>query len=102
MVSRCNSAGVDVYVDAVINHTANGTGNGTAGSYYSSDSLTYPIYSGNDFHAECSINGSDYSSDAWRVRNCRLVGLPDLDTGSGYVRDTLAGYLNQLTSLEIL
>ena len=101
MVSRCNTAGVDVYVDAVINHTANGTGNGTAGSYYSSDSLTYPIYSGNDFHAECSINGSDYSSDAWRVRNCRLVGLPDLDTGSGYVRDTLAGYLNQLTSLGV-
>jgi alpha-amylase len=101
MVSRCNAAGVDVYVDAVINHTAYGTGTGTAGSYYSSDSLTYPIYSGNDFHAECSINGSDYSSDAWRVRNCRLVGLPDLDTGSGYVRDTLAGYLNQLTSLGV-
>lgn len=101
MVSRCNASGVDVYVDAVINHTANGTGTGTAGSGYSSDSLAYPVYSSNDFHQECSINGSDYSSDAWRVRNCRLVGLPDLDTGSNYVRNTLAGYLNQLTSLGV-
>lgn len=101
MVSRCNAAGVDVYVDAVINHTANGTGNGTAGSHYDSNSLTYPVYSEYDFHAECSINSSDYSSDAWRVRHCRLVGLPDLATGSDYVQDTLAGYLNHLTSLGV-
>lgn len=101
MVSRCNAAGVDVYVDAVINHTANGTGTGTAGSGYNSNSLTYPTYSSNDFHDECSIDSSDYSSDAWRVRNCRLVGLPDLDTGSTYVRNTLAGYLNQLTSFGV-
>ncbi len=101
MVSRCNAAGVDVYVDAVINHTANGTGTGTAGSSYSSNSLTYPVYSSNDFHDECTIDGSDYSSDAWRVRNCRLVGLPDLDTGNAYVRNTLSGYLDQLTSLGV-
>ena len=101
MVSRCNAAGVDVYVDAVINHTANGNGNGTAGSAYNSNTLTYPVYSSNDFHDECRIDGSDYGTDAWRVRNCRLVGLPDLDTGSAYVRATLAGYLNQLTSLGV-
>ncbi|MDX1552017.1 MAG: carbohydrate-binding module family 20 domain-containing protein [Marinobacter sp.] len=101
MVSRCNAVGVDVYVDAVINHTANGTGTGTAGSGYNSNTLIYPAYSSNDFHDECSIDSSDYSSDAWRVRNCRLVGLPDLDTGSTYVRNTLAGYLNQLTSLGV-
>ncbi len=101
MVSRCNAAGVDVYVDAVINHTASGAGTGTAGSSYSSDTLTYPSYSSNDFHQECSINSDDYSSDPWRVRNCRLVGLPDLDTGNTYVRNTLAGYLNQLTSLGV-
>lgn len=101
MVSRCNTAGVDVYVDAVINHTANGSGTGTAGSNYDSSTLAFPTYSSNDFHDECTIESSDYGSDAWRVRNCRLVGLPDLDTGDGYVRDTLAGYLNQLTSLGV-
>ena len=101
MVQRCNAAGVDVYADAVINHMANGSGTGTAGSPYSSGSLSYPIYSSNDFHTPCGINPEDYGTDAWRVRNCQLVGLPDLDTADNYVQDTIAGYLNQLASLGV-
>ena len=101
MVQRCNAAGVDVYADAVINHMANGSGTGTAGSYYDSGSFSFPIYSGNDFHAPCGINPEDYGTDAWRVRNCQLVGLPDLDTDAAYVQNTIAGYLNQLTSLGV-
>lgn len=101
MVQRCNAAGVDVYADAVINHMANGSGTGTAGSTYSSTSLSYPIYSSNDFHTPCGINPEDYGTDAWRVRNCQLVGLPDLNTSDNYVQDTIAGYLNQLTALGV-
>lgn len=102
MVQRCNAVGVDIYVDAVINHTAAaGSGTGTAGSPYNSTSLDYPDYSSNDFHPHCDIQPEDYGNDAWRVRNCRLVGLPDLATGAEYVRNTLAGYLNHLTSLGV-
>lgn len=101
MVQRCNAAGVDVYADAVINHMANGSGTGTAGSYYDSGSFSFPVYSGNDFHTPCGINPEDYGTDAWRVRNCQLVGLPDLDTDAAYVQNTIAGYLNHLTSLGV-
>ena len=100
MVNRCDAVGVDIYVDAVINHMAAGSGVGTNGSAYSYGTL-YPAFSSNDFHAACDINGGDYASDAWRVRHCRLVGLPDLDTGAEYVRQTLANYLNDLIAIGV-
>ncbi|TMP38341.1 hypothetical protein CWB98_06305 [Pseudoalteromonas rubra] len=34
MVERCKAAGVNIYVDAVINHMAHGSGTGVAGSTY--------------------------------------------------------------------
>ncbi|WP_165856012.1 carbohydrate-binding module family 20 domain-containing protein [Marinobacter sp. JSM 1782161] len=101
MVSRCNAVGVDVYADAVINHMANGSGTGTAGSSYDSSSMSYPIYSSNDFHSVCTINSGDYSSDAGRVRNCQLVGLPDLDTSAEYVQQTIADYINGMINLGV-
>ncbi|OBX34954.1 alpha-amylase precursor [Halomonas elongata] len=101
MVQRCNAVGVDVYADAVINHMANGSGTGTAGSPYDSGSLTYSNYSSNNFHPACAIKPEDYHNDAWRVRNCRLVGLPDLNTEDGSVQSTIADYLKQLTSLGV-
>ncbi|MED5526899.1 MAG: carbohydrate-binding module family 20 domain-containing protein [Pseudomonadota bacterium] len=101
MVNRCKAAGVDVYVDAVINHTAAGSGTGVAGSSFDSASLSYPAYSSNDFHSSCDIQSSDYANDAWRVQNCRLVGLPDLNTASNYVQQTIANYLNGLTAMGV-
>lgn len=99
MVQRCNAAGVAIYVDAIINHMANGSGVGTAGSNYGN--RQYPIYSGQDFHAACAINGSDYGNNRWRVQNCELSGLPDLNTGAPYVQNTIAAYMNELTSLGV-
>lgn len=96
MVQRCNAVGVDIYVDAVINHMANGSGTGIAGSSYGNKS--YPTYSPQDFHNTCVIN--DYGN-RWEVQNCELVGLPDLDTGAAYVQNTLAGYLNDLTNIGV-
>src|ERR1043166_6299966 len=63
MVIRCKAAGVDILVDAVINHMTNcpspGVGsNGTAYTKYN-----YPgLYTQNDFHSPCTVN--DYSSAA--------------------------------------
>jgi len=35
------------------------------------------------------------------VRNCWLVGLPDLNTGAGYVRDKIVEFLNNLIDLGV-
>ena len=97
MIDRCNAAGVGVIVDAVINHMSgqpNG-GTGWAGTQYGY--LNYPMYQPSDFHS-CSRNISNYG-DRYEVQECRLVGLSDLNTGSAYVQDQLAGYLNKLIDM---
>jgi alpha-amylase len=99
MVQRCKAAGVDIYVDAVINHMASGSGTGVAGSSYGN--RQYPIYSSADFHNSCTINGSDYGNDRWRVQNCELVGLPDLNTSASYVQNSLAAYLNDMLAIGV-
>ncbi len=96
MVNRCNAQGVDIYVDAVINHMAAGSGTGVAGNTYGNKQ--YPNYGPQDFHSTCAINNY---GNRWEVQNCELVGLPDLNTSSSYVQDTLAGYLNDLVSLGV-
>ena len=103
MVSRCKAVGVDIYVDAVINHmTGVGSGTGVAGSSYTN--YNYPgIYQNQDFH-HCGRNGNDDISnyqDRWEVQNCELVNLADLATESIYVRGKLAAYLNDLRSLGV-
>ncbi|WP_103500950.1 MULTISPECIES: carbohydrate-binding module family 20 domain-containing protein [unclassified Streptomyces] len=96
MVNTCNDAGVGVVVDAVINHMSAGSGTGTGGTSYSK--YNYPgVYGSQDF-GSCreDIRPGDYGGDRWRVQNCELVGLADLDTGSTYVQNTIAGYMNTL------
>lgn len=96
MVQRCQNVGVDIYVDAVINHMAAGSGTGVAGSTYGNKQ--YPIYGPQDFHTTCAVN--DYGN-RWEVQNCELVGLADLDTDAPYVQDTIAAYLNDLTGIGV-
>ncbi|MGW5128791.1 alpha-amylase [Streptomyces sp. NPDC004069] len=96
MVNTCHAAGVKVVVDTVINHMSAGSGTGTGGSPYTK--YDYPgLYSDNDFN-DCRAEITNYQ-DRWNVQNCELVGLADLKTGSEYVRETIAGYLNDLLSL---
>lgn len=102
MVSACNRAGVEVYVDVVLNHMSGsgsrGSGPGIGGTRYSK--YHYPgIYTGADFH-DCRRDIEDYS-DKWEVRNCELVGLADLDTGSAKVRETQIAYLNRLIDMGV-
>ncbi len=104
MVSRCQAAGVDIYVDAVINHMTGqeSPSTGWAGSPYSH--YDHPgTYASWDFH-HCGRNGNDdiqNYQDRWEVQNCELVNLADLDTGSTYVRNKIRGYLNDLGSLGV-
>ncbi|MET8896909.1 alpha-amylase [Streptomyces albogriseolus] len=98
MVDTCHAAGVKVVVDTVINHMSAGSGTGTGGSSYTK--YNYPgLYSSYDFD-NCTSEINNYG-DRWNVQNCELVGLADLDTGEGYVRGAIAGYMNDLLSLGV-
>lgn len=103
MINTCHAAGVRVYADIVVNQMAGDSGTATDGSTWNAGTLTYPYFSSSDFHAACNIQGADYNSAAGRsnVQNCRLVGLPDLNTESTYVRGQIANYLNALLTLGI-
>ncbi|HEU0053667.1 MAG TPA: alpha-amylase family glycosyl hydrolase, partial [Longimicrobium sp.] len=97
MVSRCRAAGVDVYVDAVINHMTAGAGTGSAGTRYTK--YDYPgLYASTDFHHACAV--SNYAVAA-NVQECELLGLADLDTSSPSVRGKIAGYLLDLARLGV-
>ena len=99
MVNRCQAVGVDIIVDAVINHMTNfpspGVGsNGTAYSKYD-----YPgLYTSGDFHPVCTVNNYQ---DAANVQDCELLSLPDLNTGLASVRTKIAGYLLMLARLGV-
>ncbi|MFT4937452.1 MAG: alpha-amylase [Paraglaciecola sp.] len=96
MVQRCDAVGVDIYVDAIINHMAAGSGTGSAGSTFGGKQ--FPQFSPQDFHTSCAIN--DYG-DRYQVQNCELVGLADLATDSSYVQNTVAAFMNDLTSIGV-
>ncbi len=102
MVQRCDAVGVDIYVDAVINHmTGVGSGTGIAGTTYTE--YDYANYASWDFH-HCGRNGNDdiqNYGDRWEVQNCELVNLADLDTGAEYVRNTVAAYLQDLVDIGV-
>jgi len=101
MISTCHAAGVRVYADVVVNHMASGSGKATDGSTWTS-ALAFPNFSAADFHPSCTIAGADYSdTNRAKVTNCRLPGLPDLDTGSTYVRGQIRNYLNKLVAMGV-
>ncbi|KAL3280418.1 hypothetical protein HHI36_017900 [Cryptolaemus montrouzieri] len=100
MTTRCNKAGVRIYVDAVINHMAAGNGKGTAGNIGEASKSNFPAvpYSADNFHRACSINNYD---DPNEVRNCELVGLKDLDQKQEYVREKIVDFMNHLIDLGV-
>jgi len=103
MINTCHSAKVRIYVDAVVNHMAAGSGTATNGNTFNSTTLSYPFFSGSDFHPACDIQGGDYGSPGNRnaVMNCRLVGLPDLKTESAYVQGQIKNYFNKLVAMGV-
>ncbi|KIH46479.1 alpha amylase, catalytic domain protein [Ancylostoma duodenale] len=110
MVDRCNKVGVRIIVDVVINHMVgvsqksgvNGR-SGSAGSDFDGTDgveqfpeVPYTKADFNDYRCHGDIQGSDYQNSAERVKNCRLVGLLDLDQGKPDVRKKLVAYLDHL------
>ena len=104
MVTRCKTAGVGIYVDAIVNHTTGvGTGEGFLGTPFGEYDYPAIPYSFDDFH-HCGHYGDDdirNYQDRFEVQNCELVELADLDTGAEVVRDRLGAYLNDLLSLGV-
>jgi alpha-amylase len=104
MINACHNAGVRVYADVVANHLAAAGSVSSAGVAYNPGALAYPRFSAPDFHSNCTIQQSDYNSVANggnrnNVINCRLVGLPDFNTASSYVRTEIKNYLNTLINM---
>ncbi|KAI0560968.1 ATPase [Gracilaria domingensis] len=87
MVKRCAMVGVDIYVDAIINHMA-----------ALDRSFPEVPYSPNDFHT--CVTPINYNN-RFEVQNCDLVGLNDLKTESEYVRGRIAAYMNDLIGLGV-
>lgn len=102
MVDRCNRVGIRIYVDVIINHMAAGSGEviGTGGSRADVPARSYPgvPYERRDFNPSCAIN--DYN-DKYQVRNCELVGLPDLDQSKEEVRRAAVEFLNKLIGFGV-
>jgi len=99
MVQRCAAAGVDVYVDAILNHMSfRDRGIGSAGTPF--EKYLYPgLYEDEHFH-DCR-RGIESDNDRWEVQHCDLATAPDLATGTEYVRDQLAGYLQDLVDIGV-
>lgn len=107
MVAACNSAGVKVITDAVINHMASGSGIGTAGTEYQNSDFS-PLYKSSDFHSGLEKTDPNYCSndisnwnDFIERTNCQFPGLPDLATEKPSVRQKIADYLNDQLSLGV-
>nr|CAI5863320.1 unnamed protein product [Callosobruchus analis] len=100
MIRRCNKAGVRIYPDLVINHMSATRGTGTSGNNCDPGARSYPAvpYGKGDFHKSCPLNNY---GDAAEVRNCELVGLPDLDQSKQYVRDKIVEYMDHLVDLGV-
>jgi alpha-amylase len=99
MVDRCKTAGVDIIVDAVINHMTNFPSPGVGSNGTSYTKYEYPgLYSSSDFHTPCALN--NYQSAA-NVQDCELFSLPDLNTKLGPVRQKIADYLITLARMGV-
>ncbi|KAF4076251.1 hypothetical protein AMELA_G00212340 [Ameiurus melas] len=110
MITRCNNVGVNIYVDAVINHMC-GAGGGegkhsSCGSYFNANTKSFPSvpYSNLDFNdGKCYTSSGEIENynDVNQVRNCRLVGLLDLALEKSYVRGKVIDYMNKLIDLGV-
>jgi len=99
MVNRCKAVGVDIIVDAVINHMTNFPSPGVGSNGTSYTKYEYPgLYTQTDFHTPCAL--TNYQSAA-NVQDCELFSLPDLNTGLASVRQKIADYLLTLARLGV-
>lgn len=103
MVERCNAAGVNVYVDLVINHMTGHSreGEGNAGSVYNG---TFQDYPGVPYVAEhfnqpfCLIESFN---DPEQLRKCAYLELNDLNGEHEHVQEMIAQLANKLLDFGV-
>lgn len=103
MIERCKKAGVQIYVDAVINHMTADIlpAYGTGGTSADPKDFSYPgvPYTSQDFHTPpCQIQNYN---NATEVRDCELSGLHDLDQSKEHVRNEIIGFFDRIIDLGI-
>lgn len=87
-VDECHNRGIWVMVDIVMNHV------GPVGTDYSSIN---PFNSPEHYHDYCNIDGGDFDGgNQWKVENCRLADLPDLNQSNGWVREQLLSWVENV------
>ena len=97
LIVTTHRLGMKLLVDTILNHMANVT--------HTSEQLTYPEFTKEDFHfpdtKPCISNYSDrfQVTHYWLCSSVDTVGLPDLDTSSPRVRDILLKFLEKLIAL---
>lgn len=85
LIDTAHSHGIEIYVDCVMNHMANGRG------------YDFPRFSYPDFHHCCG--GINDWNDPKEVKNGELLGLPDLEQESSYVRGELYNYMQKIAAV---
>jgi len=107
MVRRCKNAGVDIYVDAVINHMTwipaiNETREGIGGTIYSRYKY-YALYDYEHFH-HYDFNGDgsiQNYQNRFEVQNGNVALCADLATEHHYVQKQIKKYFRHLITLGV-
>lgn len=101
MTRRCNAVGVRIYPDILLNHMSATTGPGTGSSSATANTtyLNFPAvpFTTEHFNPYCSLDWNSQTS----IRDCWLIGLPDLNLKHQHVRDTQVQFLNKLIDLGV-
>lgn len=97
MVKTCTDEKIRVYVDVILNHMAEGEGEIMGDDHSSADptKLQYPAvpYQPDEFNEFCIVQNY---TNAFEIRNCRLIGLPDLNQAKESVRNKIVDFMNVL------
>ncbi|KAK7432932.1 hypothetical protein QQZ08_000403 [Neonectria magnoliae] len=82
LVSSAHDKGIYVMVDVVVNHMGSPI----------SDNRPEPLQQDSSYHSSCDI---DYSSQS-SIEQCRIAGLPDINTQSSEIRTLFQNWISWL------
>ncbi|CAD6568246.1 MAG: hypothetical protein CYPHOPRED_002449 [Cyphobasidiales sp. Tagirdzhanova-0007] len=102
MISTCNSEGIEVIVDVVVNHMTMTQGVSFSGAQFGK--YSYPGYNPTNFHY-CNGNGTARDISNWdnvtEVHICEFSGLADLAHEQSDVQTSIKTYLDGLLELGV-
>ncbi|XP_075217299.1 alpha-amylase-related protein-like isoform X2 [Lycorma delicatula] len=106
MIEKCNSLGISVFAEVVLNNMAKSTDKTKCGVPYSdkrySECHKVPFYTEEDFHKGCPIQETDYISNVENVRTCELENRHDLkQVINGQPNREIIKFLDRLIHLGI-